>query len=97
MIIVNVFSISSFLYALTLLLIGKTALSIKSESDSEQKVLFVVLLSILMVMKAPIFYAVIPALIYLFFKDYRLFINKKYIFFASLIFLNLLIMYIVPV
>ena len=90
-------SISSFLYALTLLLIGKTALSIKSENDSEQKVLFVVLLSILMVMKAPIFYAVIPALIYLFFKDYRLFINKKYIFFASLIFLNLLIMYIVPV
>ena len=65
-------SISSFLYALTLLIIGKTALAIKSESNFDEKVLFVVLLSILMVMKIPIFYAVLPALIFLFFKDYKL-------------------------
>ncbi len=90
-------SISSFLYALTLLIIGKTALAIKSESNFDEKVLFVVLLSILMVMKIPIFYAVLPALIFLFFKDYKLFVNKKYIFFAVLIFFNLLIIYITPI
>jgi hypothetical protein len=90
-------SISSFLYGLTLLIIGKTALSINSESDFEQKVLFIVLLSILMVMKIPIFYAVVPALLFMFFKNYKLFINSRYIFFSILIFLNLLIIYITPI
>ena len=90
-------SISSFLYALTLLIIGQTSLMINAESEFEQKVLFIVLLSILMVMKIPIFYAVIPALIFLFYKDYKIFINSRYIFFSILIFLNLLIIYITPI
>ncbi len=88
-------SISSYLYAITLLFIGRASLS-NSIQKYDSQTLYFCLFASLMAMKAPIFYAALPALFFITIMNPRLIKSRSVLMINALVFFNLLLFAIIP-
>ena len=90
-------SISSYLYQFIIIFLTVTFFEIERHpNDIYLKEVFIGLLMILACVKIPIFYVVIPPLIYLFYDDYKIFFKPRIFSIGILSFLSLVAIAAIP-
>ena len=95
--LVTIFSISSYLYQFIIIFLTVTFFEIERHpNDIYLKEVFIGLLMILACVKIPIFYVVIPPLIYLFYDDYKIFFKPRIFSIGILSFLSLVAIAAIP-
>ena len=90
-------SISSYLYQLILIFISIIFFEFESKPNTSMPVeAFIGLLMILICVKIPIFYAILPSLLYLFYKNPIIFFRPRLLFVGILSFLSLVAIVAIP-
>ena len=90
-------SISSYLYQVVLILIATVFFEINSKPENKYlEEAFIGLFMILVCIKIPIFYAILPALLFLFFKDPKIFFQPRLFFIGVLCLMSLIAIVAIP-
>jgi hypothetical protein len=90
-------SISSYLYQLVLMFVAIIFFELDATPNNQTlQEAFIALLMMMLCIKIPIFYVIIPSLLYLFFQNPKLFFKPRLFSIAALCFLSLLTIVLIP-
>ena len=90
-------SISSYLYQLVLIFVAIILFELEATPNNKTlQEAFIALLMMMLCVKIPIFYVIIPSLLYLFFQNPKLFFGPRLFSIAALCFLSLLTIVLIP-